>query len=160
MSKERPGGPAAGIDARDARIALVVSRFNPDLCERLLEGALGCLRSHGIAAGAAEVVRVPGSFELPLVAKNLAESGRFEAIICLGVLIRGETAHFDRVAAEAAHGIAGVGLATNVPVLFGVVTAENRGQAEARAGGALGNRGADTALAALEMVDVMRRLAG
>lgn len=158
MSNERVSDRVDEFAAQNVSVALVVSRFNEALCDQLLEGALSCLREHGAREEDLEVFRVPGSFELPMVARRLAGSRRYAAVICLGVLIRGETAHFELVAAEVARGIGSASAATNVPILFGVVTAENIEQAEERAGGKMGNRGRDAALAALEMADVMRRL--
>jgi len=142
----------------DVRIALAVARWNSLVTERLLAGALELLRRHGVAEGALTVVWCPGSFELPLVVQELAESGRYDAVIALGALIRGETPHFDYIAAEAAAGIARVALRTRVPCIFGVLTTDTLEQALERAGGKQGNKGAEAALAALEMVNLLRRL--
>ena len=150
-------GVAAGRpDAAGLRFALVASRTNGDVVERLLAGALECLRSHGATDDGIEVVRVPGAFELPLAAKWTAESHRFDAIVALGAVIRGGTPHFEYICAEASRGLASVALATGVPVLFGVLTTDTREEALDRAGGASGNKGAEAALAAIEMA----RLAG
>jgi len=142
----------------EARLAIVAARFNEELAGRLLAGALQTLERHGVAQERVTVVRVPGAFEIPLAAQRLAASGRYEAIIAIGAIVRGETPHFEYVAGECARGIAQVGLAQNLPVAFGVVTADDAAQAEARAGGAQGNRGHEAALAALEMVSLLRRL--
>ncbi len=144
------------LDARGLRVALVVARFNELLTERLLHGALDCLRRHGAAEDALHVVRVPGGFELPLAAKTLAASGQFDAIVCLGAVIRGETPHFEYVAGEAARGASRAALDTGVPVGFGVLTTDTLEQAVARAGSKNGNKGWDAALAVIEMVNVLR----
>ncbi len=140
------------------RIALVVARFNADICERLLEGALACLEQHGARQRDLQVVRVPGSFEIPLMARKLAQSGSHDAVVCLGALVRGDTLHYEIIAREVSGGIARASLDSGVPITFGVLTTENHQQAEDRAGGKRGNRGADAALAAIEMVELMRRL--
>jgi 6,7-dimethyl-8-ribityllumazine synthase len=144
------------LDARDHKVGLVVARFNEMFTERLLEGALDCLKRHGAQDGNLQVVRVPGSFEVPLAAKTLAESGRFDAVICLAAVIRGATPHFDYVAGEITKGIAQVSLATGVPVTYGVLTTETLEQAVERAGTKMGNKGWDAAQAAIEMVNVLR----
>jgi 6,7-dimethyl-8-ribityllumazine synthase len=140
------------------RVAVVVARFHEQVTAKLLEGALAGLRSHGVADDAVDVAWVPGAFEIALVAKRLASTGAYDAVICLGAVVRGETAHFDLIAAEAARGAAEVGRETGVPVIFEVLATETLAQAEARAGGANGNRGWDAAEVALEMVDVLHRL--
>ena len=139
-------------------VAVVVSRFHEHVTGRLLEGALDGLRSHGVADDAVDVAWVPGAFEIALVAKRMALTGAYDAVICLGAIVRGETAHFDLIAAEAAHGAAEVGRETGVPVIFEVLATETLAQAEARAGGIQGNRGWDAAEAALEMADLLDRL--
>lgn len=144
------------LDAREHRMALVVSRFNELFTDKLLAGALDCLKRHGAEERNLHVVRVPGSFEVPLMAKALAESGRYDAVVCLAAVIRGATPHFDLVAAEIAKGVAQVGLATGVPVLFGVLTTDTLEQAVERSGTKAGNKGWDAALAAVEMVNVLR----
>ena len=149
---------AGSLDARDHRVALVVSRFNELFTERLLAGALDCLQRHGAEDRSLHVVRVPGSFEVPLAAKTLAESGRFDAVVCLAAVIRGDTPHFEFVAAELTKGVAQVGLATGVPVTFGVLTTDTLEQAVERAGSKSGNKGWDAAQAAIEMVNVLRGL--
>jgi len=146
------------LDAKGLRLALVVSRFNELISERLLQGALDCLRRHGAADEALRVVRVPGSFEMPLAAKKIAGSGKVDAVICLGAVIRGETQHFELVAGEAARGVARASLETGVPVTFGVLAAETLEQAVQRAGAKAGNKGWDAALAAIEMVHLLRDL--
>lgn len=142
------------------RFGLVVSRFNEFISRKLLEGALDALSRHGVAQEDIEVAWVPGAFEIPLVARRLAESGRFQAIICLGAVIRGATPHFEYVAAEVAKGIALVGLETGVPTLFGVLTTDTIEQAIERAGTKAGNKGFDAALAAMEMANLLRQLPG
>lgn len=140
------------------RFALVVSRFNEFISRKLLEGALDALGRHGVAAEDVDVAWVPGSFEIPLTAARLARSGRFDAVICLGAVIRGATPHFDYVAAEVAKGVAQVGLQTGVPVLFGVLTTDTIEQAVERAGTKAGNKGFDAAMAAIEMANLLRGL--
>lgn len=140
------------------RFGIAVSRFNELISERLLAGGLDCLRRHGVEDSAVDVVWVPGSFELPLVARQLACSGRYAAVICLGAVIRGATAHFDLVAGQAAAGIARVALDTGVPTIFGVLTTETLEQALERAGTKAGNKGYEAALSALEMADVLQQL--
>ena len=141
------------------RIGIVVGRFNAFIGERLLDGALDALRRAGVADAAVDVARVPGAFEIPLAAQAMARSGRYDAVICLGCVIRGATPHFDYVAGECARGLQDVALGTSVPVLFGVLTTETLEQAIERAGAKAGNKGADCAMAALEMIDVLRRIA-
>jgi 6,7-dimethyl-8-ribityllumazine synthase len=140
------------------RVAVVVARFHEQVTAKLLEGALASLRSHGVAEDAVDVAWVPGAFEIALVAKRMASGGAYDAVICLGAVVRGETAHFDLIAAEAARGAAEVGRETGVPVVFEVLATETLAQAEARAGGVQGNRGWDAAEAALEMADLLDRL--
>jgi len=143
------------LNAQGKRFALVASRYNEIIASRLISGALDCLQRHGAEAKDLEVFRVPGSFEIPLVARELASGGKFQAVICLGAVIRGETPHFDFVAAEAARGIARASLKSGVPVIFGVVTTDTVEQAVDRAGGRAGNRGAEAALAAVEMASLL-----
>lgn len=140
------------------RVAIVVARFHEQVTAKLVEGALAGLRSHGVADEAVDVAWVPGAFEIALVAKRMASTGAYDAVICLGAVVRGETAHFDLIAAEAARGAAEVGRETGVPVIFEVLATETLAQAEARAGGVHGNRGWDAAEAALEMADLLDRL--
>jgi 6,7-dimethyl-8-ribityllumazine synthase len=142
------------------RFALVAARFNGAIVEPLVAGAIDALVRHGVKDDAIDVVRVPGSYEIPLVAKKLAASGKYAALICLGAVIRGETGHYDHVAGEAAGGIGRVALETGVPVIFGVLTTETLEQAINRAGAKSGNKGFEAALAAIEMVNLLRALPG
>jgi 6,7-dimethyl-8-ribityllumazine synthase len=148
------------LNAAGKRFALVVSRYNEFFSGRLLAGAQDCLLRHGAAAEDIEVFRVPGSFELPLVAQRVAATERFHAIICLGTILRGQTPHFDFVAAEAAKGIAHVSMASGVPTIFGVITADTVEQAIDRAGARTGNRGAEAAMSAIEMANLLEGLDG
>ena len=141
-----------------ARFAIVASRFNAVITDALLDGAVATLAEHGVRDDHVSVVQVPGAFEIPITAKRLAATGRYEAIIALGAVVRGGTPHFDYVAGECARGIARVALAENVPVIFGVLTADTEEQARERAGGNEGNKGSEAALAGLEMVTLLRRL--
>lgn len=138
--------------------AIVVSRFNAFITAKLLDGALDALKRHGVAEEAVDVVWVPGAFEIPLVARKLAERGKYDAVICLGTVIRGATPHFEYVSAEAAKGIAQAALQTGVPVIFGVLTTDTIEQAVERAGTKAGNKGWEAATAAIEMANLMRRL--
>jgi 6,7-dimethyl-8-ribityllumazine synthase len=147
-----------GFEARGRRFAIVASRFNEVVVTKLVEGATACLRKHGVSEDDLDLVWIPGAFELPLAAKRLAGSGGYDAVICLGAVIRGETSHFDYVAGEAARGIGQAAFDTGVPVTFGVLTTETLEQAVDRAGGKHGNKGWDAAMAALEMADVMDSL--
>ncbi len=141
-----------------AKFALVASRFNHFIVDRLVDGATDALVRHGVPSGDITLVHVPGAWELPLITRRLAASKRFDAIVALGAVIRGSTAHFDFVAGEAAKGLAGVMLATSVPVIFGVLTTDTIEQAIERAGTKAGNKGAEAALSALEMVSLGRAL--
>ena len=142
------------------RFAIVASRFNELITERLLAGALACLEHHGVTADDVDVISVPGAWELPIAAKLAADTGRYDAIIALGCVIRGDTPHFDYVAGPAAEGLARVSLSAGLPVAFGVLTTEDTAQALARAGGREGNKGWDAALTALEMADLAARMEG
>jgi 6,7-dimethyl-8-ribityllumazine synthase len=146
------------LDARapEARIGIVLGRFNALIGDRLLEAAVATLRAHGVAPEDIEVVRVPGAYEIPLAAQVLAESGRFQALVALGAVIRGETPHFDFVAGECSRGVLRVMLDRGIPIGFGVLTVNDAEQAMERAGGRLGNKGEDAALAALEMLALLR----
>jgi len=146
------------LDGAGRKIGIAVSRFNDLITSRLLEGALDCLKRHGCADEDIEVAWVPGAFELPLVAKKLVETGTFDAVICLGAIIRSSTPHFDFVAAEASKGIAQVSLESGVPVAFVVLTTDDVEQAIERAGARAGNRGWDAALNAIEMADLVAGL--
>lgn len=137
------------------RVAIVLGRFNSLIGDRLLEGALSTLRRHGVADEDITVARVPGAFEIPLVAQELAKTGRYGAVICLGAVIRGATAHFDYVAGPMASSLANIALQTGVPVLFGVLTTDTIEQALERAGTKAGNKGADVAAAAIEMANLL-----
>jgi 6,7-dimethyl-8-ribityllumazine synthase len=141
------------------RVAVIVARWNSFITAKLLEGARNTLRESGIAEDDLTVAWVPGSFEVPVAAKWAAESGRFDAVICIGCVIRGETAHFEYVAGGAATGIGDVALATGIPIVFGVLTTENVEQALARAGGAEGHKGEESARTAIEMANLRRALA-
>lgn len=145
-------------DGRGLAIGVVLSRFHAEIGERLLRGALRALAQCGVRPHDVDEVRVPGAFELPFAARRLARSKRYDAIVCLGTVVRGDTPHFDFVAGEAARGIARTSEETGVPVLFGVLTTDTMEQAMDRSGGAMGNRGADAALAAVEMARLVRVL--
>ena len=144
--------------AQGMRVAVIAGRFNDFIVEPLLNGALGLLEQHGADRKAIKVLRVPGAFELPLVAQKLAGSRRYDAVIALGAVIRGDTPHFDFVAGECAAGLSRVALDTGVPVIFGVLTTDTVEQATDRAGGKHGNKGAEAALSAIEMVHLLRDL--
>lgn len=146
------------LDAKGLRFGIVVSRFNDLLTGRLLEGAMDCLARHGARDEDVVLVKVPGSWELPMVADRLARAGKVDAVVALGVLIRGDTPHFEYIAAETTKGLAQVALATGIPVSFGVLTTENLEQALERSGTKAGNKGWQAALAAIEMVQLYRRL--
>ena len=144
---------------KGARFGIVVARFNHFVTDRLLEGALDGLRRHGVPEGSVVIVRTPGSFDLPLAVRQLAQSGKLDCVIALGAVIRGATAHFDYVAGEAAKGCAAAMAETGVPVIFGVLTTDTIEQAIERAGTKSGNKGWDAALGAIEMVNLRRALA-
>ena len=144
--------------ATDLKISFVVSRFNEFVCERLLEGALDSLERHGGNKDEVTVLRVPGAFELPLAAKKLAASGKFDAIVCLGAVIRGETSHYDYICANASSGIASVSLETGVPVSFGLLTTETLEQAIERSGSKSGNQGRYATECAVEMARLIRQI--
>ncbi len=146
------------LNATGASWAIVVSRWNGFITERLLEGAVDALKRHGAEETAITVVRVPGSFEIPLACKTAAQTGKFDAVIALGAVIRGATPHFDYVAGEVAKGVARVSLDTGVPVTFGVLTTDTIEQAIERAGTKAGNKGVEAATAAIEMVQVLQSL--
>jgi 6,7-dimethyl-8-ribityllumazine synthase len=146
------------LTAEGRSFGIVASRFNDFVVKALLEGAVEAVRRHGGDAGAVDVAWVPGSYEIPLVARELALSGRYDAVICLGAVIRGATAHFDYVAGGAAGGISDVALQTGVPVIFGVITTESIEQAIERAGTKMGNKGFEAAVSAMEMADLMVKL--
>ena len=146
------------LSVRDLRVACVAARFNEFIVEPLIRGALDALRRHGVAEKQIEIIRVPGAFEIPIVLRKLAVSKRYDALIALGAVIRGDTPHFDYVAGECAGGVSRIALETGVPIAFGVLTTNTVEQALDRAGGKAGNKGADAALTAIEMVNLLRRL--
>jgi 6,7-dimethyl-8-ribityllumazine synthase len=146
------------LSGKGLRFGIVAGRFNEFISTRLLDGALDSLKRHDVADGDVEVAWVPGAFEMPLVAQRLAASGRYDALICLGAVIRGGTPHFDYIAAETAKGIAKVSLDTGVPVIFGVLTTDTIEQAVERAGAKAGNKGWEAATSALEMANLLRTL--
>lgn len=144
------------LDAKGLRFGLLVSRFNSFIGDRLLEGALDALVRHGGDRNLIDIVRVPGAFEIPLVAKKMATSGNYDAVICLGAVIRGSTPHFDYVASEVSKGVASVSLDSGIPVMFGVLTTDTLEQAIERAGTKAGNKGYDVAVGAIEMINLLR----
>lgn len=143
------------LQAKGKKFGIVLSRFNSFIAERLLEGAMDALVRSGASDKDIEVARVPGAYEIPLIAQKMARSKRYDAVICLGAVIRGATPHFDYVAGEVAKGVAQVGLETGIPVLFGVLTTDTIEQAIERAGSKAGNKGAECAVAAIEMVNLL-----
>ena len=144
--------------ASDLQIAIVLSRFNSLIGERLLEGAVDTLKRHGVADDGISLVRVPGAVEIPLAASILAKTGKYDAVICIGAVIRGATAHFDYVAGPLASGLASIAVETGVPILFGVLTTDTIEQALERAGSKAGNKGADVAAAAIEMANLLKTM--
>jgi 6,7-dimethyl-8-ribityllumazine synthase len=146
------------IIAKGMKFGLVASRFNDFICGRLIEGAIDALTRAGADEKDIQIYKVPGAFELPLMAKKLAQTGRFDAVICLGAVIRGATPHFEYISAEVAKGIANVGLETEVPIAFGVLTTDTIEQAIERAGTKAGNKGWDAAMSAIEMVDLFKKI--
>lgn len=146
------------FEAEHLRVAIIASRFNEAIVERLVEGALECLQKHGVPDEYVSTVWVPGAFELPVTAKRIASSGEVDAIVCVGAVIRGDTPHFDYVAGEAARGITNASLETGIPITLGVLTTDTMEQAEERAGGRVGNKGFESALAAIEMANLFATL--
>ena len=146
------------LDATGFKFGLVISRFNSFICDRLLEGALDTLKRHGADEASLTVVKVPGAFEIPLVAKKLAASGTYDALICLGAVIRGGTPHFEYVSSEVTKGVASVSLESGVPISFGVLTTDSVEQAIERAGTKAGNKGCEAAMSAIEMVNLFKAL--
>ena len=140
------------------KIGIVISRFNEFITSKLLGGALDALNRHGVRDEDVEIAWVPGAFEIPITADKMASSGKYDAVICLGAVIRGATPHFDYIAAEASKGVANVGLKTGLPVIFGVVTTDTIEQAIERAGTKAGNKGADAAVTAIEMADLFKSM--
>jgi 6,7-dimethyl-8-ribityllumazine synthase len=145
------------LDGTGLRVGIVAGRFNEVVVEKLVDGALDCLRRHGVAEDDLELAWVPGSYEIPLVARQLAESGRVDAIVTLGAVVRGQTAHFDYVAGQAAH-VGDIAVATGVPITFGILTTDTWEQAVDRSGGKLGNKGWEAALAAIETARLLESL--
>ena len=158
MPNEQPKMIEGELLARDLRFAFVAARFNDFVVEPLIRGALDALKRHGASEKQIEIVRVPGAFDMPIVARKLALSRRYDALIALGAVVRGQTPHFDYVAGECASGLARIALESGVPIAFGVLTTDTMEQAVDRAGGKAGNKGADAALAAIEMANLLRRL--
>jgi 6,7-dimethyl-8-ribityllumazine synthase len=146
------------LSGRGKRFGVVVGRFNEFITGKLLDGARDALLRHEVDEAAIDIAWTPGSFEIPLVAKRLAQTGRYDAVICLGAVIRGSTPHFDYVAAEVSKGVANVGLDTGVPVIFGVLTTDTIEQAIERAGTKAGNKGFEAAMSAIEMADLIGRI--
>jgi len=146
------------LDAKGQKVGIVVSRFNSFICERLLEGAIDALVRHGADEADIHVARVPGAFEIPLAAKKMAKAGKYDALICLGAVIRGSTPHFDYVASEVTKGVASVSLESGVPIAFGVLTTDTIEQAVERAGTKAGNKGFEAAVTAIETVNLFKAI--
>lgn len=146
-------------DFSEVNLAIVAARFNEPVTEKLLEGAVRTLRDHGVTDEQIRIVRVPGAFEIPLAASRLADADEFDAILCLGAVVQGETLHHEYINSEVARAIMQLGLEWNLPILFGVLTCRNMEQALERAGGSAGNKGVETAVAALEMIALLQSLA-
>lgn len=146
------------LQAKGLKFGIIVSRFNDFITTKLLDGAVDALIRHGAEEEDIEIVKVPGSFEIPLIAKRLASKGKYNALICLGTIIRGATPHFDYVASEVSKGIAAVSLETSTPIAFGVITSDTIEQAIERAGSKAGNKGWDAALTAIEMAQVLKKI--
>lgn len=146
------------LNASGKKFAIVVSRFNEFITGKLLDGAVDCLTRHGAADGDIDVYWVPGAFEIPAVARKLARSGKHSAVVCLGAVIRGQTPHFDYIAAEVSKGVAQIAFESDVPATFGVLTTDTIEQAIERAGSKAGNKGADAALAAIELADLLGKI--
>lgn len=147
------------LTADGIKVGIVAARFNEFITSKLLSGALDCLKRENVAESDIEVAWVPGAFEIPLIASRMAASGRYDAVICLGAVIRGNTSHYDYVCSEVSKGIAHVSLSSGIPVMFGVLTTDNIEQAIERAGTKAGNKGAECAHGAIEMVNLMREMA-
>ena len=146
------------LDGAHLRVAIVASRFNEAVVERLVEGAVECLAAHDVPDEYTSVAWVPGAFELPSAVKRIASSGEVDAVVCVGAVIRGDTPHFDHIAGAAAHGITDAALSTGIPITFGVLTTDSAEQADERAGGSVGNKGYEAALAAIEMANLFAAL--
>ena len=158
MPTDQPKIIEGELLARDLRFGIVAARFNDFVVEPLIRGALDALKRHGVGEKQVELVRVPGAFDIPIVARKMALANRYDALIALGAVIRGQTPHFDYVAGECAGGVARIALESGVPIAFGVLTTDTAEQAVDRAGGKAGNKGADAALVAIEMANLLRRL--
>ena len=154
MAEQQQGN----LNGKNMKAAIVIGRFNQFICQSLLDGAIDCLERHSVKNSDISTFWVPGAFEIPLAAKKAAKSGNFDAIICLGAVIKGSTPHFDFVAGAAANGITSVSLETEIPVLFGVITTDSIEQAIERAGTKAGNKGWDAALSAIEMVNLLKKM--
>ena len=148
----------AGLSAKGKKFGIVVSRFNEFLSGKLLDGAVDALKQHGAGDDAIDIVWIPGSFEIPAVAQKMAKSKKYDALVCLGAVIRGATPHFDYIANEAAKGVSKVSLDSGIPCIFGVITADNLEQAIERAGAKQGNKGRDAAISAIEMANLFENL--
>ncbi len=148
------------LTAKGLKFGIVASRFNEFITRKMLDGALDALKRHGSDDGAVEIAWVPGAFEIPFVARKMAAAGKYDAVICIGAVIRGSTPHFDYIAAEVTKGIAQAGMATGVPVVYGVITTDTIEQAIERAGAKSGNKGFDAAETAIEMANLLRSMAG
>jgi 6,7-dimethyl-8-ribityllumazine synthase len=146
------------LDGKGIKIGIVAGRFNEFITNRLLSAALDCLKRHGASEDTVDIAWVPGSMEIPIIARKMADTNKYDAIICLGCVIRGATPHFDYVASEVAKGVAQVGLSSGIPVIFGVLTTESIEQAIERAGTKAGNKGWDAALAAIEMSNLIKQI--
>jgi len=146
------------LNAGGLKVAVIVSRFNSFICDRLVEGALVALTRHGAAGDDIDIVRVPGAFEIPVAAKKVAASGRYDALVCVGAVIRGATPHFDYVSAEVSKGVATVSLEAGLPIAFGVLTTDSIEQAIERAGAKAGNKGFEAAVSAIEMVNLFKTI--
>lgn len=160
VEKSQPTVEAGSFSAKGFRFAIVASRWNYATVSRLIDGAMKALKEASADEGASEAFRVPGAFEIPLCAQKAAQSGKFDAVICLGVVIRGDTPHFEYIAATAARGISEASLRTGVPLLFGVITADNVEQADARSGDDENNKGYEAAMAAIEVANLYRSAFG
>ncbi len=158
MPNDAPKSIEADLLARDLRFGFVAARFNDFVVEPLIRGAIDALKRHGATDKQIEIVRVPGAFDIPIVVRRMALSRRYDALITLGAVVRGQTPHFDYVAGECASGISRIALESGVPIAFGVLTTDTMEQAVDRAGGKAGNKGADAALVAIEMANLLRRL--
>lgn len=148
----------ASLIAKGKKFGVVVSRFNEFLSSKLVEGAIDTLEQHGVQENSIDIVWVPGSFEIPIIAQKIARSKKYDAVICLGTIIRGDTPHFDYIASEVAKGVSKVSLDTGVPCVFGIITADNLEQAIERTGTKQGNKGRDAALSAIEMANLLEKL--